>query len=94
MEPRPCSTANRKPDLTRAGRSPRKYRSSLTLDNRVHNWTELANHLHQLMKNIEQEEKLLEVLMKHNKVINWILTDLPRINPSICTHKILLEEET
>ncbi|RDY12105.1 hypothetical protein CR513_03130, partial [Mucuna pruriens] len=41
----------------------------------------------------EQEEKLLEVLKKHKKAIGWTLTDLPRINPSICMHKILLEED-
>ncbi|RDX86912.1 hypothetical protein CR513_31693, partial [Mucuna pruriens] len=27
------------------------------------------------------------------KAIRWILDDLPRINPSICMHKILLEED-
>ncbi|RDY01483.1 hypothetical protein CR513_15186, partial [Mucuna pruriens] len=43
--------------------------------------------------NREQEEKLLNVLRKHKKAIGWTLADLPRINPSICMHKILLEEE-
>ncbi|RDX84025.1 hypothetical protein CR513_34987, partial [Mucuna pruriens] len=38
----------------------------------------------------EQEEKLLEVLKKQKKAIKWTLADLPRINPSICMHKILL----
>ncbi|RDX72072.1 Retrovirus-related Pol polyprotein, partial [Mucuna pruriens] len=41
----------------------------------------------------EQEEKLLQVLRKHKKAIRWTLADLSRINPSICMHKILLEEE-
>ncbi|RDX84803.1 hypothetical protein CR513_34085, partial [Mucuna pruriens] len=48
----------------------------------------IANNLHR-----EQEEKLLKVLRKHKKAIGWTLVDLPRINPSICMHKILLEEE-
>ncbi|RDX97697.1 Retrovirus-related Pol polyprotein from transposon opus, partial [Mucuna pruriens] len=48
----------------------------------------IANNL-----NIEQEEKLLELLKKHKKEIGWILASLPRINPSICMHKILLEED-
>ncbi|RDX60773.1 hypothetical protein CR513_61063, partial [Mucuna pruriens] len=39
------------------------------------------------------EEKLLEVLKKHKKAIGWTLADLPRINPFICMHKILLEED-
>ncbi|RDX94442.1 Retrovirus-related Pol polyprotein from transposon 17.6, partial [Mucuna pruriens] len=32
-------------------------------------------------------------LKKHKKAIGWTLVDHPRINPSICMHKILLEEE-
>ncbi|RDY04924.1 hypothetical protein CR513_11284, partial [Mucuna pruriens] len=48
----------------------------------------IANNL-----NGEQEEKLLEVLKKHKKAISWTLADLPGINPSICMHKILLEED-
>ncbi|RDY01796.1 hypothetical protein CR513_14832, partial [Mucuna pruriens] len=48
----------------------------------------IANNL-----NREQEEKLLGVLKKHKKAIGWALTELPRINPSICMHKILLEED-
>ncbi|RDX94340.1 hypothetical protein CR513_23289, partial [Mucuna pruriens] len=48
----------------------------------------IANNLHQ-----EQEDKLLEVLRQHKKAIGWKLVDLPGINPSICMHKILMEEE-
>ncbi|RDX82621.1 Retrovirus-related Pol polyprotein from transposon 17.6, partial [Mucuna pruriens] len=48
----------------------------------------IANNLHQ-----EQEDKLLEVLRQHKKAIGWKLADLPSINPSICMHRILMEEE-
>ncbi|RDY08188.1 hypothetical protein CR513_07606, partial [Mucuna pruriens] len=48
----------------------------------------IVNHL-----NREQEEKLLEVLKRHKKAISWALADLLGINPSICMHKILLEED-
>ncbi|RDX92975.1 hypothetical protein CR513_24819, partial [Mucuna pruriens] len=48
----------------------------------------IANNLHQ-----EQEDKLLEVLRQHKKAIGWKLSDLPGINPSICMHRILMEEE-
>ncbi|RDY06600.1 hypothetical protein CR513_09388, partial [Mucuna pruriens] len=53
----------------------------------------------------EGEEKLLNVLRKHKKAIGWMIShilytsqelkmvNLPRINPSNCVHKILLEEE-
>ncbi|RDX74155.1 hypothetical protein CR513_46134, partial [Mucuna pruriens] len=41
----------------------------------------------------EQEEKLLEVLRQHKKAIGWKLSDLPGINPSICMHRILMEED-
>ncbi|RDY10046.1 hypothetical protein CR513_05498, partial [Mucuna pruriens] len=48
----------------------------------------IANNLCQ-----EQEDKLLEVLRQHKKAIGWKLSDLPRTNPSICMHKILMKEE-
>ncbi|RDX96865.1 hypothetical protein CR513_20426, partial [Mucuna pruriens] len=41
----------------------------------------------------EQDERLLHVLRKHRQAFGWTLADLPRINPSICKHRILLEEE-
>ncbi|RDX99124.1 Retrovirus-related Pol polyprotein, partial [Mucuna pruriens] len=42
---------------------------------------------------LEQEDKLLKVLRQHKKVIGWKLSDLLGINPSICIHRILMEEE-
>ncbi|RDX64474.1 Retrovirus-related Pol polyprotein from transposon 17.6, partial [Mucuna pruriens] len=48
----------------------------------------IANNLHQ-----EQEDKLLNILRQHKKAIGWKLSDLPSINPSICMHRILMEEE-
>ncbi|RDX91389.1 hypothetical protein CR513_26631, partial [Mucuna pruriens] len=41
----------------------------------------------------EHEDKLLNVLRQHRKAIGWKLSDLPGINPSICMHRILVEEE-
>ncbi|RDX88490.1 hypothetical protein CR513_29910, partial [Mucuna pruriens] len=41
----------------------------------------------------EQEDKLLDVLRQHKQAIGWKLADLPGINPSICMHRILMEEE-
>ncbi|RDX86591.1 hypothetical protein CR513_32056, partial [Mucuna pruriens] len=48
----------------------------------------IASNLHQ-----EQEDKLLRVLRQHKKAIGWKLSDLPGINPSICMHRLLIEEE-
>ncbi|RDX86705.1 Retrovirus-related Pol polyprotein from transposon 17.6, partial [Mucuna pruriens] len=48
----------------------------------------IANNLHQ-----EYEDKLLEVLRQHKRAIGWKLSDLPGINPCICMHRILMEEE-
>ncbi|XP_072071898.1 uncharacterized protein [Arachis hypogaea] len=42
--------------------------------------------------NEEQEEELIEVLKQHKDAIGWTLTDLKGISPSMCMHKILLEE--
>ncbi|XP_061349546.1 uncharacterized protein LOC133294810, partial [Gastrolobium bilobum] len=40
-----------------------------------------------------EEEKLLKVLREHRTAIGWSITDLKGINPSFCTHKILMENE-
>ena len=40
----------------------------------------------------EKEQKLIEILRKYKEVIAWSMEDLKGISPSICMHKILLEE--
>ena len=39
-----------------------------------------------------EEQSLLEILKKHKESIAWSIEDLKGIIPSICMHKILLEE--
>ena len=39
-----------------------------------------------------EEQKLLEILKKYKEAITWSIYDLKGISPSICMHKILLEE--
>ena len=39
-----------------------------------------------------EEKKLLEILRKYKKAIAWSIDDLKGISPSICMHKILLED--
>ena len=36
---------------------------------------------------------MLRVLREHKKSLGWTITDIKGISPSICTHKILMEEE-
>ena len=40
----------------------------------------------------DEEQRLLEILRKHKEAIAWSIEDLKGISPSICMHKILLEE--
>jgi hypothetical protein len=40
-----------------------------------------------------EEEKLLRVLRNHKAALGWVLADIKGISPSICMHKILLEDE-
>ena len=40
----------------------------------------------------EEEQKLLHILKKHKESIAWSIEELKGISPSICMHKILLEE--
>ena len=39
-----------------------------------------------------EEQRLLQILRKHKESIAWSIEDLKGISPSICMHKILLEE--
>ena len=39
-----------------------------------------------------EEEKLLRVLRDHKNALGWLLDDLKGIRPSMCMHRILLEE--
>ena len=41
---------------------------------------------------IENEYKLIKILRKYKETIAWSVEDLKGIDPSICMHKILLEE--
>ena len=40
-----------------------------------------------------ETEKLLNILKKYPKVIGYTIEDIKGINPSLCMHKILLEED-
>ena len=39
-----------------------------------------------------EEEKLLRVLRDHKAALGWSLEDLKGIRPSMCMHRILLED--
>ncbi|OMO62746.1 reverse transcriptase [Corchorus capsularis] len=39
-----------------------------------------------------QEEKIVRVLRKHKMAIAWTIADIKGISPSVCMHKILMEE--
>ena len=41
-----------------------------------------------------EEEKLLKILKEHKEAIGWSLADIKGIRPSMCMHKILLEEDS
>ncbi|KAJ9565994.1 LOW QUALITY PROTEIN: hypothetical protein OSB04_001960 [Centaurea solstitialis] len=40
-----------------------------------------------------QEEKLVQMLKLHTKAIGWTIADLKGISPTICQHKIILEDK-
>lgn len=41
----------------------------------------------------DHEEKLLQVVRKYKKTIDWTIVDIKGINPTFCSHKIILEEK-
>ena len=52
---------------------------------------QLPDHLRYALSQAE-EEKLIEVLQRHKGALAWSISDIKRISPMICMHKILLEE--
>ncbi|GJW35078.1 reverse transcriptase domain-containing protein [Tanacetum coccineum] len=48
-----------------------------------------------ISKELKDEEKdtLLKVLMSHKWAITWKISDIKGIDPSFCTHKILMEDD-
>jgi len=40
----------------------------------------------------DEEEKLLRVLRDHKTAIGWTIADIKSISPSVCMHKILMED--
>lgn len=42
--------------------------------------------------NTIEDEKLLRVLREHKTAIGWNISDINEISPSICLHKILIED--
>ncbi|KAJ9547549.1 hypothetical protein OSB04_020092 [Centaurea solstitialis] len=42
----------------------------------------------------EQEEKLIKLLQNHMKAIEWTITNIRGISPTLCQHKIILEENS
>jgi hypothetical protein len=40
-----------------------------------------------------EEEKLLRVLREHKEAIGWTIADIRGISPSLCMHKILMEDD-
>ena len=41
-----------------------------------------------------EEQRLLAVLRRYRKAIGWTLDDIKGVSPTLCMHKILLEEDT
>ncbi|XP_074282653.1 uncharacterized protein LOC141607192 [Silene latifolia] len=41
----------------------------------------------------EQEEALIRVLKQHKEAIGWTMADIKSISPTLCMHRILLEDE-
>ena len=41
-----------------------------------------------------EEDKLLKILKDHKEAIGWSLADIKGTRPSMCMHRILLEEDS
>lgn len=41
---------------------------------------------------VSQEDKLVKILKKHKSAMGWAIEDLKGISPTVCMHKILMED--
>nr|GEU35645.1 hypothetical protein [Tanacetum cinerariifolium] len=84
------------------GRSRRKHKSHVIV--RVEQAFSSSTYLHLegndklpviIAKDLNVEEKaaLIKVLKSHKQAIAWKLSDIKGINPEICTHKTLMEDD-
>ena len=46
------------------------------------------------MLSIEEEERLLRMLRRYKMAIGWSLADIKGISPSMCMHRILMEDNS
>ncbi|KAL4387413.1 hypothetical protein GQ457_09G015600 [Hibiscus cannabinus] len=53
---------------------------------------QMPNYAKFLKDMAAQEEKLIETLRQHKEALGWTIADIKGISPTICMHKILLEE--
>ncbi|KAJ9543738.1 LOW QUALITY PROTEIN: hypothetical protein OSB04_023445 [Centaurea solstitialis] len=44
--------------------------------------------------NLDQERKLLDLLRDHKRALGWTIADIRGISPSVCQHKIILEDNS
>ncbi|KAL4303540.1 hypothetical protein GQ457_10G011170 [Hibiscus cannabinus] len=47
----------------------------------------------ELIFRADQEEKLIATLRQHKEALGWTIADIKGINPTICMHKILLDDD-
>ena len=55
-------------------------------------WNQKKLHVISTALTEPEEQKLLETLRKYKEALAWSIEDLKGISPSICMHKILLED--
>ncbi|KAL4323356.1 hypothetical protein GQ457_11G026640 [Hibiscus cannabinus] len=57
------------------------------------NKAERMKAVRQIQKQADQEEKLIATLRQHKEALGWTIADIKGISPTICMHKILLDDE-
>jgi len=105
LEASPFYLLSKKPELEELGRNPSRPKPSIE-EPPKHELKSLPSHLRyaylddnsklpviisSVLTDLE-EEKVLRVLRDHKAALGWTIADIKEISPSICMHKILMEE--
>ncbi|KAL4302128.1 hypothetical protein GQ457_10G011830 [Hibiscus cannabinus] len=55
-------------------------------------YVQAEGQIEDILLQIDQEERLIATLRQHKEALGWTIADIKGISPTICMHKILLDE--
>ncbi|KAL4273966.1 hypothetical protein GQ457_13G015910 [Hibiscus cannabinus] len=58
-----------------------------------HSYVQSEGKIEDILVKADQEEKLIATLQQHKEALGWTIADIKGVSPTICMHKILLDDD-